>query len=131
VLDPGDRPADVEGARTRPCASPGGTSRPSTPSVTISGRPPARVTTGGRPRAMASIKAIERPSNLEASVNTSEPDTTRGTSLRNPAKMMESVMPSRSACFRTSASSGPTPTRMKRTSGISRRTSTAASSSSK
>ena len=59
------------------CRSPGPARRPAGPgarcarSSTSSGRPPTRVTTGGLASAIASIRAMERPSCTDDSANTS------------------------------------------------------------
>jgi hypothetical protein len=88
-------------APARAAASPAGTSRPVSPSATISGRPPTLLATTGNPTAMASMAAIPRPSCNDGRTKTSAPGSRCSTAVEKPQNTTFSASP----CCRAASSS--------------------------
>ncbi len=92
-------------------ASPEGTRRPETPSVTISAMPPTSVDTTGVPSMIASWTDSGIPSQIDERQNTSAAAMTSATSSRKPRKRTSAASPLVSAARLNADSSGPSPTR--------------------
>ena len=126
--EPQHRPGgDGRSRRARPDL-PTGHTYPVSPCTTSSALAPASVTTQGRPRVAASMTAFGMPSRSEVMRKTSRPLMRSATSSRSPVSR---TFFSRPRCWiraRSSASSGPPPTKRKVACGCVCRTSSATSS---
>src|SRR5581483_11948157 len=92
---------------------PGGSSRPVSPSTTISGSPPLSDASTGSPHAIASTTLMPNASSpIEGCTNTSHCDSRSGRSAcrTRPMKRTRSSSPAAAAARRSACASGPSPT---------------------
>ena len=109
--------ASVARACASASSSPGGTSRPLTPSVTSSGMPDSRLATTGRPLAIASMRTTGMPSRLPpwvgtlGAASTSDAASSAATAslVIRPTRVTRSPRPYSSMRAWSASRSGPSP----------------------